>query len=183
MLEFFSQQTDLAISIILGALTLLGLIANWVFGWLPKSVKWLLGLFGFAIIKKNYLPKETLIVQEFHGFGNPNQIWWHMGKRKDKPMMQVSGSLKVTNISDFNVLIAGAYLKKARAKGSVLVPDANSQYHGEYPIIANTITEITFHFYIQPPFNKEGESFKSDLAIIDNYGNKHWVKNLEFEYR
>ena len=44
------------------------------------------------------------------------------------------------------------------------------------------LSELSFDFFVQPPVKEEGILFKADVAIIDQFGNEHWLKGLEFPY-
>jgi hypothetical protein len=43
-------------------------------------------------------------------------------------------------------------------------------------------TDLRFHFRVMPPVSEKGQSFKADIAIIDLFGNEHWIKGIEFPY-
>jgi hypothetical protein len=33
-----------------------------------------------------------------------------------------------------------------------------------------------------PPERRKGEPFRADIAIIDQFGNEHWLKKVDLEY-
>jgi hypothetical protein len=45
-----------------------------------------------------------------------------------------------------------------------------------------SVSDLRFDFFIQPPVREKGQPFKSDIATIDQFGNEHWSKGLEFSY-
>jgi hypothetical protein len=127
------------------------------------------------------IPKKTIIVPP-----NPSRLatWWHMGSSAGKPAMQVVGrSFKVTNITKYSIFLCAAKMKKPRLLGHVSVKESKGQYHGFYEIPPTGISDLSFDFWVIPPFKNQGESFKADVAIIDQFGNEHWVKGIEFVYR
>ena len=123
------------------------------------------------------IPKKTIIII-------PNyDTFWHMGSSSDKPAMQIVGRFQVTNITKNDILLTSAIIKKSKTQGLVMVKDYQSNYYGDYnKIPAGHTTNITIDFWISPPFKKEGESFVSDIAILDQFANKHWIKQIEFKY-
>ena len=125
------------------------------------------------------IPKKTVIVPPNP---NPHSTWWHMGSSAGSPAMQVVGRFKVTNITKYNIFLCTAKMRKPKLFGHVSVKDSKSQYHGFYEIPPTGITDLSFDFWIIPPFKKEGEAFTADVAIIDQFGNEHWIKGIDFIY-
>jgi len=167
-------QTTVGIAI--GVLTILGII----FGWFKNFFIWL-GVFfrrprSSALIE---IPGKTVILQPQP---HPHAFWWHMGKSGDRPAMQISGALTVTNISKYKVLITAAKMRKPEALDHAHVKDVNSDYHGSFMIPEGGVTELSFDFWLMPPARKEGETLIADVAILDQFGNEHWLKNIEFKY-
>ena len=98
--------------------------------------------------------------------------------------MQIVGDLNVTNISHYDVCVMGVKLKKPKAAGHAVVRAQNSNLYGSSHIIPQCgISDLRFDFFVQPPVRKSGERFKADVAIIDQFGNEHWLKGLEFPYQ
>ncbi|NQY74403.1 MAG: hypothetical protein HRT90_06525 [Candidatus Margulisbacteria bacterium] len=128
----------------------------------------------------NKIPKKTIIVAPNP---NPHDTWWHMGSQGiNEPTMQISGSYQVTNITEDNINLSAVEMKKPNVMGNIIVKDSKSHYYGSYPIPSKYLTDISFDFLIKPPFKKTGESFKADVAIIDQFGNEHWIKGIVFVY-
>jgi len=124
------------------------------------------------------VPNKTIIVIPTPG---PFSTWWHMGSWSGNPAMQVVGFFKVTNITKYTIFLCAAEMKKTKLLGRVTVMDSKSHEFNEIP--PTSTTELTFHFFVFPPIRKEGENFTTDIAIIDQFGNKHWIKGINFVYR
>ena len=122
-------------------------------------------------------PKKTLILIVRH----PQLCWWHMGSHGNKSAMQIVCDLAATNITNnLNIEPIKAILKKTNTVGHALA----SHYHHSIDMIpARSIREIRVDFWVTEPFCKEGESFRSDIVIIDQFNNSHTVKNILFRYR
>jgi hypothetical protein len=153
---------------IIDLLVVIGKAIGRLFGRAPKS-----GV-------ETEIPRKTVIIPP-----NPNThaTWWHMGSSAGKPAMQVVGqSFKATNITKYGIYLCAAKMKTPRLFGHVSVKDSKSQYHGFYEIPPGGISDISFDFWIIPPVKEEGKSFKADVAIIDQFGNEHWIKGIEFIY-
>lgn len=167
------------IHITLGIVVALLTIAGIVFGWFRKVWDWAYSLFknkgSNGLVK---VPKKTMILLPV---SRPNAFWWHMGSTKKKPSMQIVGDLNVTNISEYGVYIRGVKLRKPKAVGHATVRAQGSNLHSSnHKIPSRAISDLRFTFLVQPPVCKEGETFKGDVAIIDQFGNEHWLKKLEF---
>lgn len=96
--------------------------------------------------------------------------------------MQIHGDLQVTNICKYDILLSSAKMRKPKALGHVNVSASPSQPYGNYMIPGGAVADLIFHFSIMPPVKKKGEFFKADVAIIDQFGNEHWVNGIKFEY-
>lgn len=171
------QNVQVIVAIAIGALTILGTI----FGWFGKLWRWTSSLFrsgtSAGIID---VPKKTLILIPV---SRQNALWWHMGSMGDQPAMQIVGDLNVTNISKYGVFVMGARLRKPRAVGHAMVRAHDSDMYGTKHVIPQGgISDLRFDFFVQPPVAEKGEKFKSDVAIVDQFGNEHWLKGLEFPY-
>jgi hypothetical protein len=171
------QSAQVVVAIAIGVLTVLGTI----FGWFGKAAKW-----SASVFKRPKpaglldLPPKTLLLMPVSRY---NALWWHLGTLEKQPAMQIVGDLNVTNISTFDVVVRGAKIRKHKAALShAFVRQQGGDMYGQYPIPAGGITELRFDFFVQPPTREVGQLFKADIAIIDQFGNEHWLKDLEFRY-
>lgn len=98
-------------------------------------------------------------------------------------MMQIVGALNVTNISTYGIFVMAAKLRKPKAVGHALVRAHDSNmYSSKHVIPEGAVGDLSFDFYVQPPVREKGKPCKADVAIIDQFGNEHWLKGLEFPY-
>lgn len=149
-------------------------------GLIEKLLVWLSKV--GALLKKSApgIPPQTLAV-----IPEPrrNALWWGMGKSGEKPVMQICADFYVTNKLQHPIRIGGALLKVNRwffgsrtERGDAMVKDVNSPYSGNYPIPPHTMTRVRAHFFpVFKPFKKPPKLFSARVAIIDQYGNEHWV--------
>jgi|GEM_PF-2945154 len=99
----------------------------------------------------------------------------------DQPAMQIVGDLNVTNISKYGVFVMGAKLRKPKAVGHALVRTHDSNMHSQKHIIPQGgVSDLRFDFFVQPLVCEKGKPFNADVAIVDQFGNEHWLKGLEF---
>ncbi|HHT9109069.1 MAG TPA: hypothetical protein ACFYD9_10530 [Candidatus Wunengus sp. YC64] len=126
------------------------------------------------------IPKKIIVIPPSP---NHRDTWWHMGSSAGKPAMQVVGRFKVTNITKYSIFLCAAKMRKPKLFGYVSVKDSKSQYHGFYEIPPTGISDLSFDFWIIPPLKKERETFTTDVAIIDQFGNEHWIKGIDFIYK
>jgi len=54
--------------------------------------------------------------------------------------------------------------------------------YGSYMIPDGATTDLSNDFWIIPPYKEKGQAFAADIAILDQFGNEHWIKNVEFPY-
>lgn len=169
------QKISITVGIVLAGLTILGKVTGF-FGWLLKQYRqWHQS--SFALIE---VPKKTVILVPV---SLRNAFWWHMGSMSGQPAMQIVGDLNVTNISKYNVYLMGARLRKPRAVGHVCVRVQGSNIYSSNSMIPQgALSDLRFDFFVQPPVCKEGSPFKADVAIIDQFGNEHWLKKVNFLY-
>jgi hypothetical protein len=122
------------------------------------------------------IPRKTLIILP------PNDPWWHMGGFKGNPAMQIVAHCEVTNITLKPIRVVAARLRKPKTNGYVLVRHPENNIYGSYYIMPGHTVPVSADFWIQPPFKKERESFKTDLCLVDQFGNSHWSDEIEFIY-
>lgn len=178
-MPFDLASAQVAIGVLIGLLTILGTL----FGWFGKAAAWIRALFSPkgspGLID---VPPKTLILQPVP---RRNALWWHMGSMSGNPAMQIVGDLNITNISKHDVVVMGAKLKKPRALGHAFVRAQGSNLYGsgsDHSVPVGGISDLRFDFFVQPPVKEKGQMFKADVAILDQFGNEHWLKGLEFPY-
>ncbi|MCG5078909.1 hypothetical protein [Paraburkholderia tagetis] len=132
------------------------------------------------------LPKQTIVAIQHPRF---NALWWHLGQMGERPMLQVVGDFNVTNTWNQPVRLAGALLRYRRwgifariERGDTSVKAVGSQYSGDYPIPPNHMTWLRVSFHIVLKHHEPRKRFNVDLAIIDQFGNHHWIKGLIFRH-
>lgn len=176
-MPFDLQSAQVAVAVLIGFLTILGTI----FGWFGNAWRWTASLFRpKALVGVIEVPSKTMVLIPV---SRQNALWWHMGAMGDQPAMQIVGDLNVTNISKYGVFVMGARLRKPKVVGHALVRAHDSNVYGSNNIIPQSgVSDLRFDFFVQPPMREAGQSFKADVAIIDQFGNEHWLKGLEFPY-
>lgn len=176
-MPFDLQSAQVAIGVVISIFTILGTI----FGWFAKAWRWGASLFKpKPLVGVIEVPSKTMVLIPV---ARQNALWWHMGAMGDQPAMQIVGDLNVTNISKYGVFVMGAKLKKPKAIGHALVRAHDSNMYGTKHVIPQGgVSDLRFDFFVQPPMRQKGQLFKADVAIIDQFGNEHWLKGLEFPY-
>lgn len=176
-MPFELQTIGIAVGIVVGLLTIIGTIL----GGFAKTWRWVSSLIQpKPSVGVNDVPTRTIILIPVT---TPNAFWWHMGSASGQSVMQIVGDLKVTNISKRGIVVMGARLRKPKATGNAFVSTHDSQmYSSENVIPVDAIADLRFDFYVQPPVCEEGNVFKADIAIVDQFGNEHWLKGVEFPY-
>lgn len=168
------DKLSLIIGIIVGALTIFGYLKGF-FSWIFEKV---INLFKPSDAIHN-IPRKTLVLLPK---ANPNSTWWHMGGIGGEPAMQIVGHFTVTNISKFSILPTLVKMKKPKILGHVMCKKMDENIYGGYMIPEGGTTDLSYDFWITPPIKEKDESFKANIAFVDQFGNEHWVKGVEFPY-
>ncbi len=172
------NQLSIWLTVVTSLLAFIGYFTGF-FKWLWDKIKNFFHRNQEILLK---IPSKTIIVLPENTQLQQATTWWHLGSNAGKPIMQVVGNFIVTNITKGNILLTGAELKKPKIRGMVHVKDVNSQFHGSYAIPPGYTTKMSIDFLIEPPTIQMNKSFFADIAIYDQFGNKHWIKNIEFKY-
>lgn len=165
----FQQHPIAALSSLVIIVTGLAAFTKTGRSWVKRIVGWL------AEKARPTVPSQTLRVVP-----SSFKRWWHMGKTNDKPAMQVVTSLYVTNVTDKPVHILSTIIKPTNTLGNVHVRHPQNNVYGEYPVLPGATSIADVHYWIQPPIKKEGADLKATVFLVDQYGNKHKVKNILF---
>jgi hypothetical protein len=108
---------------------------------------------------------------------------WQEGSRGDERVMHVNCKLYLTNVGPqpaFQIL--EVYVKKPRTQGFPL-PNMRQRMNPrlpEAPPDARLALPFEATFLVNPPMVKSGEVFKADIVLVDQFGEKHTVKKVEF---
>ena len=180
-MSFFSDlfsdlnKTNIVLGITVALLAIIGL----VLGWFKNLWLWFKRILqrGHQSSPSLPIPKETLVLVP----DGPRSFWWSVGAVKDQPAMCLHGRVKATNMSKYNVVVPSAKIRKPKTTGFVLVQAPDRNAYGHHGIESGQITNLSFDFVVVPPVKEKGEPFRCDVAILDNFGNEHWLKNIEFQ--
>lgn len=167
----------LLLAVVVAVITLIGFVK----GTFRRAWAW----FRQRISGSEYVysvPRKTIVMVPRGG--TRDHIWRiRHEKEHEGPEMRVHGYFKVTNISKFTILLVVAKMKRPKAFGHVSVNRVGSAGWGAYGIPAASTTDLAFNFRLAPPIRKESEDFVTDIAIVDQFGNEHWIKKVRFIYR
>ena len=164
----------LILEIVIAVLTILGV----VFGWFKSLYRFITGLLRKRPEGQIAVPKKTMIlIPDTHEFA----FNWSEGKIGDEPAMLVSGHFTATNISEFGVRAIALKVKEKVNHPMVMMRNPKSNVYGAFMLPHGNLSDISFNFWITPPTKVKGEPLTTSVAIIDQFGNEHWVKDLEFK--
>jgi hypothetical protein len=155
----------LVIKIVIGVLTIVGIVIGGLWKWYPR-------------IESIFEGNQTItLVNDDIGYTN----FWHVGSRAGKPLLQIGCRFMVTNITDYPVALAQATwrgsIKGEIDTSMVTVKHIRLVYWGAYDIPPKTRTSVGVDFMILPKkMPKFGEVIKLDIGIIDQFGNKRDCK-------
>jgi hypothetical protein len=118
-----------------------------------------------------------------------NALFWGTSQVANKKFLQVVGDFRVTNVWTSNVTLVAAKLRTPKwfffrqvTEGDAMVKDLKSVYTGHYPIPAGAMTDLRVHFMTVPHNGRKPGVLVADLAVIDQFGNHHWIKGLRFKH-
>ncbi len=168
------EELNLLIGIILGVIAVVAYIKGF-FNWLWGKIKSIVSNEDGSI----KIPNKTIaLVVE----GTGHHCWWHMGKIGEELAMQIVAHFTATNISKFGVLPTSAKMRKPKNLGHVVTRKHDQNIYGSHIIPTGVIAELSVYFWVSPPVKNKGDPFEADIAIVDQFGNEHWIKNVEFRY-
>ena len=126
---------------------------------------------------KPIVPSETVRIVQ-----GANHNWWNGGARKgDKQVLQVTFHGHVTSISTHDVRVLRAEIIKPRTvANSLSLCDGHDCRRPQF-LEPDESTDIHAMFFVESGGPKHGLPWKASIAFIDQYGNKHSVKNCEFQ--
>ncbi len=98
-----------------------------------------------------------------------------------RPMVQLSAELSVANRSDERIFLVGAKLKKPAVKGLVRVNNGAHDMAGSFPIDPSRSARAIVYFFIPALPSSTATTMVSDLGVVDQFGNTHWVEKVRFK--
>lgn len=170
-------------TLILAAAAVAGLAVRYwraIKGWLPR-----LGL-AFRVLlsgETGSAPNGEVVPPKLAFVVDPHQTWWHMGKKRDAPIMQIAVRGKVTNLGNIGVMLLHASVEGHKTDhGHVSVKDSESAYHGSFMLLPGHITDMSIDLFVDPPPAKEGHEFTATICVVDNFGRTHRIPAVRFRY-
>jgi hypothetical protein len=125
---------------------------------------------------KPVVPTETIrLVQNVH-----NSFWSGNARIGDTPAMQVSFDGYVTDISGRSIRILRAEVPKPRTEASMLLISNDHDARRPQTLEPYESADIHASFFVQPVVGEKGKPWRSAVIFIDQYGNRHKVKNAVF---
>jgi hypothetical protein len=164
------MKEEIIIGVIAGVILL---FIEVTFGWGQKIFR---KFWNFITHYRPHIPRETVRVVP-----QKRSIWWGRGSVKGKPAMQISGHWYATNIISDPVLLLYTYIENPHTEGHILTRHPEQNIYGTYPILPGRTTEISTGFWIEPPICNEGKNLKVSVILVDQFGNKHKLKNVIFK--
>jgi hypothetical protein len=130
------------------------------------------------------IPKKTLILIPDM---SPHALRWGLGKAGEEEAMQISGTIQATNTSRYAIRAAGIKLLNPRdlviITRIVTIRDPESGMHSTGNLIApGRIGDLSFMFFVTPAITMPGMPLIATIAILDQFGNEHAIRDLEFKF-
>lgn len=156
---------------------------NWIKRYIELLLKFALKSISWGVNKANYYypahPLKTLTIANV----NPtHSCWWHMGKMNNDDAMQVAADFLLTNISEKDIRLSGVLINKAKKIRGMVLIKGDRYSSTNYVIPPGVSVEVSSITFIHPPTVSVGKSYEDDIAIVDNYGNEHWLDHCHFDY-
>jgi hypothetical protein len=159
--------------VVLASLGILGKITGAI-DWLRQRVT---GPPSAALLD---IPRKTLII--ILG-ARANSCRWSMDFFGGRAVMRVICEAKATNVSKYAVQLVGAKMRRPPIVGRAVIgfqADGINDEQLSCTIPSLATRDLRMEFAIEPPVVEEPRSFKADLALLDQFGNEHWLKNVRF---
>ena len=110
---------------------------------------------------------------------------WNEGSCSGKPCMQVRCYLFVSNVGpcpDFQILEIS--IRKPKTQGFIMPLAQRGMLPPWRPPIRDTArlaSTFSVMFMVEPPVVKSGQTFIADIVLVDQFGEKHIAKKVEFK--
>ncbi|MFL5244747.1 MAG: hypothetical protein ACJ8FY_21805 [Gemmataceae bacterium] len=146
-----------------------------------------------------HVPKQTIrIIQRPGGEAN---YQWNLFCSYSEVAMEVHGTFNVTNVTKVPITLMASRMKSPYVIGKVgvinlirsfLQGDATDPKYdqakdtnllGQHPIPPGETMQASIDITIAPPFLKYGNTLNTSIAVIDQFGNEHWTRNLDIKYQ
>jgi len=126
------------------------------------------------------VPKKTIILVRLP---QDYACSWGNGSQGLTQGMLIIAQFHATNYSRYDVEIPIAYFRRwfKKTKGFVSVYHPVEDSFGSFPIPAGGSSDIYAHFFVAPPFKKNGKSFYADIIFTDQFKNDHTVWREKFK--
>jgi hypothetical protein len=124
---------------------------------------------------KPIVPRETLrIVQDLH------QSFWGLGSSAGVPSMQVIFDGHVTDISGRQNRVLRVEIPKPLTHALIVMLCNDHDARRKQVLSPYESADIHVMFFLQPVTAEIGKPWRTPLVFIDQYGNRHKVKNCIF---
>jgi len=150
--------------------TSLGVVFVAVLGLSRKVRDWITRRVAFSA---QGVPRRTITTV----LQNEELCWWNEATMQDQPAMQVHGDVMVANISDKWISLPVAQIGKSRTLGTATIKNHTSTLQ------PSERAPCGFMFFVQPPVKMKGKTFIADVALVDQFGNSHWMRKMKFVFR
>jgi hypothetical protein len=121
------------------------------------------------------VPSETLrIVQDV------NQSFWGPAGYADTPAMQVVLDGHVTDTSGRRNRVLAAEIPKPLTHAMAVSLSNNHDARREQALSPYECANLRVVFFVQPVVAKKGKPWQTSVIFIDQYGNRHRIKNCTF---
>jgi membrane protein implicated in regulation of membrane protease activity len=155
----------------------------WSLLWSAAVPLWLLLLIVLPLLtitvvfyRRRTRASETLrIVQDIRS------SFWGPGRRGETPVMQVSLDGHVTDISGKQNRIVRAEIPKPLTHADMVLLSNHHDARRPQVLSPNECAEIRVSFFVEPVVAKPGKNWRSTVIFIDQYGNRHKIKNCVFQ--
>ena len=109
---------------------------------------------------------------------------WGMDFFGGRAVMRVICEAKATNVSTYAVQLVGAKMRRPPIVGRAVI---GFRADGDDEELSCTIpslatSHLRMEFAIEPPIAEGPRSFKADVALLDQFGNEHWLRNVRFRH-
>ena len=122
------------------------------------------------------IPTQTLAILLRH---ERSAYYWSGDSHGGKPSTTLTAMFIVTNKTDIDIRPSGARSRKGTASGWVSVKGDDSRMFEWTDIPPRKVVLADVEIRLRKVL-KEGQSFKTDIAILDQFGNENWIRGVEF---
>ena len=112
--------------------------------------------------------------------------WWRISRYSSGTIKtMIDGTLMATNVTDLDVTLIAVEMRKPRIYAPLTRVYTETPDEVVYPVFVGARGTAHVHFTTEllGSVAEEGGTLSASVAVVDQFGNRNWIRNFQFKYR